>query len=64
MFEKPYTNEVKRCAWCGYPIIYNEVADPKSNREDPSYYHIACYNHMEENREANKQPSRLPSGYT
>lgn len=55
MMEVPYNNEVKYCAYCGYLIIYNEVADPKSkDREKPDYFHISCYNHEQENRDGEK----------
>ena len=57
MIEVPYSNDEKRCAGCGYPIAYNWVPDPKSKREDPSYYHITCFNQMEVQREAIKQSS-------
>lgn len=48
MFEIPYTNEVKYCSGCGFPISYNEVPDPKSrDREKPNYFHLGCLRNKE-----------------
>lgn len=55
MFEIPYTNEVKYCYGCGFPIAQGKVADPKSDRENPNYFHIGCYAHKERKEREQKQ---------
>lgn len=47
------------CSGCGRRIVFDWVVDYKSDREDPSYLHIACYE-GKYGKTAESSDTRLP----
>ena len=37
-------NNDQKCKYCHYPIIFDWLCDPdSSDRENPDYYHLGCW---------------------